>query len=85
MRTFEVPAIGACMLTEDTSEHREIFGPEGEAVVYFSTVSEMVDKARWLLEHEKERQKLAQSAHLLITQGNNTYTDRLKTILSFVR
>ena len=25
MRTFEVPASGGCMLTEDTEEHREIF------------------------------------------------------------
>ena len=28
MRSFEIPAIGACMLVEDTEEHREIFGPD---------------------------------------------------------
>ena len=69
MRTFEVPAVGACMLTEDTPEHREIFGPEGEAVIYFQSVPEMLQKAQWLLEHEQERQRLAQNAHDLITQG----------------
>ena len=83
MRTFEVPAVGACLLTEDTPEHREIFGPEGEAVIYFQSVPEMLQKAQWLLEHEQERQRLAQNAHDLITQGNHTYTDRLKTMLSF--
>lgn len=82
MRTFEVPAIGSCMLTEDTQEHREIFGQEGEAVVYFNTISEMLEKTHWLLNHDQERQMLAQNAHLLITQGNHTYKDRLKTILS---
>jgi spore maturation protein CgeB len=82
MRTFEVPAIGTCMLTEDTPEHRDIFGAEGAAVVYFSTLTEMVEKARWLLQHEAERQRLAQSAHHLITQGGHTYRDRLKTMLS---
>ncbi|MDZ7962631.1 MAG: glycosyltransferase [Aulosira sp. DedQUE10] len=81
MRTFEVPAVGSCMLTEDTQEHRKIFGQEGEAVIYFNTLSEMVEKARWLLNHEKERQRLAKNAHLLITQGANTYGERLKTML----
>ncbi|MFN6182410.1 MAG: glycosyltransferase [Dolichospermum sp.] len=82
MRTFEVPAIGSCMLTEDTPEHREIFGQEGEAVIYFNTISEMLEKTHWLLNHDQERQRLAQNAHLLITQGHHTYQDRLKTMLS---
>jgi spore maturation protein CgeB len=82
MRTFEVPAIGTCMLTEDTPEHREIFGQEGQAVVYFRTLTEMVEKAQWLLSHESERRRLARSAHQLITQGSHTYGDRLQTILS---
>lgn len=82
MRTFEVPAVGSCMLTEDTPEHREIFGQEGEAVVYFKTVTEMLEKTQWLLSHDQERQRLAQQAHLLITQGQNTYGDRLRTMLS---
>jgi spore maturation protein CgeB len=82
MRTFEVPAIGACMLTEDTQEHREIFGEEGKAVVYFQTIPEMLEKADWLLNHEAERQSLAQNAHVLIFQGKHTYKDRLETMLS---
>jgi spore maturation protein CgeB len=82
MRTFEVPAIGTCMLTEDTAEHREIFGKEGENVVYFTTLTEMVEKTQWLLEHDGERERLAKNAHLLITQGRNTYGDRLNTILA---
>jgi spore maturation protein CgeB len=82
MRTFEAPAMGACMITEDTLEHREIFGPEGNAVFYFSSAPELVEKTRYLLEHEQERQHLAKAGFLRITQGNNTYRDRLKTILS---
>ena len=81
MRTFEVPAVGGCMLTEDTEEHREIFGEEGKAVVYFQTIPEMVEKARWLLSHDEERKRLATAAHLLITQGHHTYRDRLQTML----
>ncbi len=81
MRTFEVPAVGACMLAEETQEHREIFGEEGQAVVYFRTIEEMLKKTTWLLAHEQERQKLAQNVHWLICQGGHTYKDRLQTIL----
>jgi hypothetical protein len=35
MRSFEIAAVGGCMLAQDIDEHREIFGSEGEAVVYF--------------------------------------------------
>ncbi|OLE01344.1 MAG: hypothetical protein AUI36_44060 [Cyanobacteria bacterium 13_1_40CM_2_61_4] len=81
MRTFETAAMGGCMLTEDTAEHRALFGPEGEAVVYFRSIPEMVDRARWLLQNESERKRLAAAAHAGITRGHNTYGDRLQTML----
>lgn len=81
MRTFEVPAIGACMLVEDTDEHREIFGEDGHAVVYFRSIAEMVERARWLLEHEDARQCLAKAVHRLIVGRNHTYRDRLVAML----
>lgn len=82
MRSFEIPAIGSCMLSEDTQEHRDIFGDDGEAVVYFKTIPEMLEKVQWLLNHDTERNCLARKAHLLITQGKHTYKERLKTMLS---
>ena len=82
MRTFEVPAVGACPLLEDTEEHRELFGEEGQAAIYFSTIHEMVAKAKWLLEHDTERQQITDAAHRLITGGQHTYKDRLCQMLS---
>jgi spore maturation protein CgeB len=81
MRTFEIPAIGACMLVEDTEEHREIFGPDGETVVYFRAIPEMIGKSRWLLERRAERQRLAAAAHARIVAGCHTYQDRLAAML----
>ena len=81
MRTFEIPAIGACMLVEDTAEHREIFSAEGESVLYFRAIPEMIDKARWLLAHPAERQKLAATAHTRIMAGRHTYEHRLAAML----
>ncbi len=84
MRTFELPAMGACMLTEDTTDHREIFGDDGEAVIYFRTPEEMVDKLRWLLTHDDERRRLADAARRVITKGHHTYRDRLEAMLERV-
>ncbi|OLE20829.1 MAG: hypothetical protein AUI36_34660 [Cyanobacteria bacterium 13_1_40CM_2_61_4] len=81
MRSFEAPAMGGCMLIEDTPEHQEIFGPDGEVVLYFRSIPEMLDRGRWLLQHEAERKRLAAAAYLRITNGRNTYADRLKTML----
>ena len=81
MRTFEISAIGACMLVEDTQEHRDIFGEEEKAVVYFKTIPEMVKKAARLLGNDKERVRLAEEARSLIVKGKNTYKDRLISML----
>lgn len=82
MRTFEVPAMGGCMLTEDTPEHRVLLGADGMATVYFSGTDDLVRKTRWLLERPEERQRLAQTAHVYITQGSHQYADRLHTMLA---
>lgn len=82
MRSFETPAMGGCVLAEDSIEHQEIFGEDGQAVIYFRTIAEMIKKLRWLLDNEGERQRLAGAVHRLITQGNNTYRDRLGTMLT---
>jgi spore maturation protein CgeB len=81
MRTFEIPAMSGCMLTENTAEHREIFGAEGAAVLYFQNIGEMVEKTRWLVDHPAERHRLAAAAHALITAGRHTYSDRLLQML----
>jgi len=82
MRTFEIPAMGGCMLLEDTREHRELFGDEAKAVVYFRTLGEMIEKLRDLLGDDEKRRRLAEASHQLITQGKHAYIDRLQTMLS---
>ena len=82
MRTFELPAVGACMIVEDTAEHRTIFGDENEAVRYFAGPPEMVTKTKELLANRAERERLREAAHSLITKNKNTYADRLRTMLA---
>jgi spore maturation protein CgeB len=81
MRTFETAATGACMLVEDTAEHREIFGADGESVVYFRDQSTMLTCLKELLADEPLRCRLKQAAYERIVSGRNTYRDRLMAIL----
>jgi len=81
MRTFEAPAMGACMLAEDTQEHREILGAEGDAVLYFSTAGELKDKTRYLLDHPQERAHLIEGAMRRVPCSDNTYASRLAFML----
>jgi len=82
MRSFEIPAIGACMVVEDTAEHRDIFGPDGAAVRYFRSPRESVKVVRELLGDDAARTALARAAHTLIRSHGNTYGDRLQAMLS---
>jgi spore maturation protein CgeB len=82
MRSFEIAAVGGCMLAQDTDEHREIFGSDREAVVYFRDVREAVQRARALLRDPKERKRLAASLRYRIASGAHTYAHRLATMLT---
>jgi spore maturation protein CgeB len=81
MRAFEVPAVGACMVTEDAVEHRRTFGGGWERVIYFKNPPEMVEKTEFLLKDSALRRKLRAAVHSWITEGNNTYANRLRTML----
>jgi len=82
MRSFEIAAVGGCMLAEDTDEHREIFGSEGETVLYFRTAGEASAKASWLLGNAQERARMAQAVRVGAGGPENTYRARLATMLS---
>lgn len=82
MRTFEVPAVGACLLMEDTEDHRALFGEEGVCAYYFSTKEEMLEKCKYLLSNEDVRKRMAISARERILSGKNSYHDRLQEMLS---
>ena len=81
MRSFEIPSCGACCVAEDTEEHREMFGPDGGAVLYFRTPEGLVRRVKEAFADPGLRERLRRNAHTAITGRPNTYADRLKTIL----
>jgi hypothetical protein len=82
MRSYEIPAIGGCMLVEDTAEHRALFGDDGDCVRYFRDAADLPERTAALLAQPQERARLAQAAHARITRGGNTYRERLATMLA---
>ena len=84
MRSFEIPACGAFMLAERTEEHLEWF-EEGKEAAYFDSPEELVEKVRYYLSRDDERQRVAEAGHRKVTLGGNTYKDRLIQILEAVR
>lgn len=78
MRTFEVAAMGGCMLVEDTDDHRELFGEDDDAVVYFRTPAEGVDRLAVLLADPGRRARLSRRVRELVVAGDHTYAARLR-------
>ncbi len=81
MRTFELAAMRTCILAEDTPEHREILD---DAAAYFQQPADLLERLATLLEQPAERQRLAGASFERITRGQNTYRDRLITMLQTV-
>jgi spore maturation protein CgeB len=82
MRSFEMAAMGACMLVEDTAEHRELFGDDGERVMFFVTPRDMTLKAQILIADEALRRRLSTAVMRHVTAGCNTYADRLSRMMT---
>jgi spore maturation protein CgeB len=82
MRTYEVAAIGGPALAEDTEEHREILGEEGDTAFYFADDLQLEAKTRWLIEHPEEASAMGARLARRIRASPNTYADRLHSILT---
>jgi spore maturation protein CgeB len=84
MRSFEGPACGAFMLNERTEEHLALFA-EGREAAYFESPEEFVEKIRYYLKNETEREQIRKAGWRKVRTGNNTYGDRLMQILRLVQ
>tara|TARA_Y100001954_G_scaffold234127_1_gene288929 strand:+ start:4729 stop:5889 length:1161 start_codon:yes stop_codon:yes gene_type:complete len=58
IRLFEATGVGACLLTDWKENIQDFFEPDYE-IVTFKSVDECLDKAKYLLENETERDKIA--------------------------
>ncbi len=79
-RTFEIPACGAFMLAERTSEHLEMF-EEGTEAEYFDSAVEASSKIKYYLTYEEERKRIAQAGNRRLLTSDYSYFDRARTAM----
>jgi hypothetical protein len=83
MRSLEFPAMAACLVVEDTAEHRELFGKAGDSVEYYSQIDDMVQTVKTLCAQPERARLLGRRVvDRICRQSKNTYADRLQRILA---
>jgi hypothetical protein len=60
MRLFETTGVATCLLTDWKPNLNELFEIDKEVVAY-KTPEECLEKARWILDHDKEREEIARA------------------------
>lgn len=78
LRDFEATMSGAFYLVEQFDELDEFFTPDRE-IVTFRDGTELVDKARYYLAHESEREKI-RTAGLARARAEHTWHERFKMV-----
>lgn len=78
-RVFEVPACGGFMLTGKMDDDITEYYVPGKEIVVFESVSDMVEKCGYYLEHELERDKIAKEGYAR-TMRDHTYAQRFRDI-----
>lgn len=82
-RSVEIPACGTFMLGERTEEHLALFD-EGKEAAFFGSAEEMLDKIRYYLKHDGERQRIAAAGRERCLMSDYSQHGRMKEILHAV-
>lgn len=83
MRVFEALSTGSFLLTNELPGLSVLF-KDGVHLATYRTLDEAVEKARYYLAHDDERQKIADAGHAEF-MAKHTYTHRLKKVMEIVR
>jgi spore maturation protein CgeB len=70
IRVFEATGVGSCLLTDWKPNLGHLFEVDREVVAYRSA-DECRSKARWLLEHPRERAEIAQRGQARVLRDHN--------------
>jgi hypothetical protein len=79
MRCFETMATGSFLLTNWVPSIDELF-EDGKHLVLYRSLDEMVDKAKYYLKHDDEREKIAQAGYEEVL-AKHKIQDRIDVIL----
>jgi hypothetical protein len=83
MRNFEIMGTGSLNLTEYVPSMEDLF-QDGVNVAWYKTLDEAVDKARYYVAHEDEREKIAQAGYDLVL-SKHTIDHRVNKMLDVLK
>lgn len=83
MRCFEVTGSGACLLTNWLPTIEELGFEDGKNCILYKTLDEAVEKTKFYLAHDTEREKIAQAGFDL-AMGRHRIDQRVDRILEVV-
>ncbi|MCJ2188721.1 CgeB family protein [Novosphingobium beihaiensis] len=79
-RSVEIPACGAFMLAERTSEHEALF-TEGQEAEYFAGIDELIAKCFFYLKHPDKRASIAAAGLARCRRDGYSNDQRMKSML----
>ena len=79
MRVFEALGTRSLLLTDDIPGIHDLF-EDGKHLVLYRSLDEAVEKARYYMEHEDERARIAQAGYEEVMK-NHTFKHRVNTII----
>ena len=83
-RNFEIPACGSLMLSWRTEDLLSLY-EEAKEAEYFSSAEELVDKAKYYLSHERQRQRIAEAGYRKCMDSGYDIYSRMKEWINIVR
>ena len=78
MRLFEASGVGSCLLTDWKENINDLY-EDGKEIVTYKSLEDCLEKVKWLLGNEKERNKIA-SAGQKRTLKDHTFAQRASEI-----
>lgn len=83
IRLYEVTGVGSCLLTDEKENLHQLFERDTEVVTYKSA-DECLEKAKWLLDHPKEREAIAKAGQAR-TLRDHTYEKRAAQLDNIIK
>ena len=82
-RCFEIPACGRLLMCERSDELTNMF-IEDEEAVFFSSIDELVTKAKWLIKNQDVANKIALAGNSRVWADGHDVQSRARQFLSMV-
>ena len=79
-RCFEIPAVKTMMIAPYTEELAEMY-KEGEEIVFYRNKEDFVDKIKYYLVNDDEREAIALGGYNRLIQSKNAVGDRINQIV----